>query len=82
MVVKTFMLHTSHPKSLACICPDPPYCCDDVVNAAEGDGDVSKLAEVPVAKRKGVKRPQPKLDSQRYERLRGLVHQNLQMDRG
>uniref|UniRef100_A0A3Q3W8Q9 TIMELESS-interacting protein n=1 Tax=Mola mola TaxID=94237 RepID=A0A3Q3W8Q9_MOLML len=29
----------------------------------EGDGEVSKLADVPAAKRKGVKRPQPKLDS-------------------
>lgn len=37
-------------------------CC---VNAGEEDGDVSKLADVPVAKRKGVKRPQPKLDSHR-----------------
>lgn len=39
-----------------------------MVNAGEGDGDVSKLAEVPAAKRKGVKRPQPKLDSHRYLR--------------
>lgn len=81
-MVKTFMLQASHPKSLDCIGPGPPYCCDDVVNAGEGDGDVSKLVEVPAAKRKGVKRPQPKLDSQRYERLRGLVHQNLQMNLG
>lgn len=52
------------------------------MNAGEGDGDVSKLAEVPAAKRRGVKRPQPKLDSQRYEHLGGLVHQNLQMSLG
>lgn len=64
-MVKTLMLQESRPKSLYCLCPDPPYCCDDVVTAGEGDGDVSKLAEVPAAKRKGVKRPQPKLDSQR-----------------
>lgn len=32
------------------------------------DGDVSKLAEVPAAQRKVVKRPQPKLDSHRYVR--------------
>ncbi|XP_070686685.1 TIMELESS-interacting protein [Pempheris klunzingeri] len=38
----------------------------------EEDGDVSKLAEVPAAKRKGVKRPQPKLDSQRLTSERGL----------
>ncbi|TDH17494.1 hypothetical protein EPR50_G00008800 [Perca flavescens] len=36
------------------------------------DGDVSKLADVPAAKRKGVKRPQPKLDSQRLSSERGL----------
>ena len=40
-------------------------CC---VNADEENGDVSKLEEVPAAKRKGVKRPQPKLDSNRYFR--------------
>ncbi|XP_075905621.1 TIMELESS-interacting protein isoform X1 [Nelusetta ayraudi] len=36
------------------------------------DGDVSKLAEVPAAKRKTVKRPQPKLDSSRLTSDRGL----------
>lgn len=36
------------------------------------NGDVSKLADVPAAKRKGVKRPQPKLDSQRLTSDRGL----------
>uniref|UniRef100_UPI000D30CA8A TIMELESS-interacting protein-like n=1 Tax=Maylandia zebra TaxID=106582 RepID=UPI000D30CA8A len=31
---------------------------------ADGDeGEVSQLADVPTAKRRGVKRPQPKLDS-------------------
>ncbi|XP_074523277.1 TIMELESS-interacting protein [Halichoeres trimaculatus] len=38
----------------------------------EENGDVSKLADVPAAKRKGVKRPQPKLDSQRLTSDRGL----------
>lgn len=38
----------------------------------EKDGDVSRLADVPAAKRKGVKRPQPKLDSQRLISERGL----------
>lgn len=38
----------------------------------DNDGDVSKLADVPAAKRKGVKRPQPKLDSQRLISERGL----------
>lgn len=42
-------------------------CCHVVVVLTEDeDGDVSKLADVPAAKRKGVKRPQPKLDSNRY----------------
>nr|XP_020511708.1 TIMELESS-interacting protein [Labrus bergylta]XP_020511709.1 TIMELESS-interacting protein [Labrus bergylta] len=36
------------------------------------NGDVSKLADVPAAKRKGVRRPQPKLDSQRLISDRGL----------
>ncbi|XP_032366581.1 TIMELESS-interacting protein [Etheostoma spectabile] len=36
------------------------------------DGDVSKLADVPAAKRKGVRRPQPKLDSHRLTSERGL----------
>ncbi|KAL1007601.1 hypothetical protein UPYG_G00088960 [Umbra pygmaea] len=40
-------------------------------NGEEG-GEVSKLAEVPAAKRRGVKRPQPKLDSQRLISERGL----------
>ncbi|XP_071779048.1 TIMELESS-interacting protein isoform X1 [Centroberyx gerrardi] len=38
----------------------------------EEDGEQSKLADVPAAKRKGVKRPQPKLDSQRLISERGL----------
>ena len=33
--------------------------------SGEQDVDTSKLAEVPAARRRGVKRPQPKLDSQR-----------------
>ncbi|XP_062326694.1 TIMELESS-interacting protein isoform X4 [Osmerus eperlanus] len=49
-------------------------------NAGEGDPfangelqhDVSKLAEGPAARRRGVKRPQPKLDSQRLTSERGL----------
>ncbi|XP_054877027.1 TIMELESS-interacting protein-like [Poeciliopsis prolifica] len=44
---------------------------DDSFGEAE-DGEVSKLADVPAAKRKGVKRPQPKLDSQRLISDRGL----------
>ncbi|XP_030017638.1 TIMELESS-interacting protein isoform X2 [Sphaeramia orbicularis] len=40
--------------------------------ANDEDGEVSKLADVPVAKKKGVKRPQPKLDSQRLTSDRGL----------
>lgn len=39
-------------------------CC--YVNTDDEGGDVSKLADVPVAKRKVVRRPQPKLDSHRY----------------
>lgn len=38
----------------------------------EENGEVSKLADVPAAKKKGVKRPQPKLDSQRLISDRGL----------
>ncbi|XP_060924504.1 TIMELESS-interacting protein [Limanda limanda] len=38
----------------------------------DDEGNVSKLDEVPAAKRKGVKRPQPKLDSQRLISERGL----------
>ncbi|XP_030622696.1 TIMELESS-interacting protein [Chanos chanos] len=52
---------------------------DDAADAdpfANGEGrtcgEVSKLAEVPVAKRRAVKRPQPKLDSQRLVSERGL----------
>ncbi|XP_034016568.1 TIMELESS-interacting protein [Thalassophryne amazonica] len=37
-----------------------------------GGGEVSKLAEVPALKRKGVRRPQPKLDSERLTSDRGL----------
>lgn len=36
------------------------------------EGEVSKLADVPAAKRKVAKRPQPKLDSQRLVSERGL----------
>ncbi|KAM4592354.1 TIMELESS-interacting protein [Odontesthes bonariensis] len=40
---------------------------------ADGDeGDVSALADVPATKRKGVRRPQPKLDSQRLISEKGL----------
>ncbi|KAM3626124.1 uncharacterized protein V6R79_023035 [Siganus canaliculatus] len=46
---------------------DPGPFEDDLEN-----GDVSKLAEVPAGKRKGVKRPQPKLDSNRLTSDRGL----------
>ncbi|KAF7648913.1 hypothetical protein LDENG_00150340 [Lucifuga dentata] len=38
----------------------------------EEEGEQSKLADVPAAKRKAVKRPQPKLDSQRLISERGL----------
>ncbi|XP_068444587.1 TIMELESS-interacting protein [Clinocottus analis] len=38
----------------------------------DGAADASQLADVPAAKRKGVKRPQPKLDSQRLISERGL----------
>ncbi|XP_019966184.2 TIMELESS-interacting protein isoform X1 [Paralichthys olivaceus] len=41
-------------------------------NEEDEEGNVSKLAEVPAAKRKGVKRPQPKLDSNRLISERGL----------
>nr|XP_020441273.1 TIMELESS-interacting protein [Monopterus albus]XP_020441274.1 TIMELESS-interacting protein [Monopterus albus]XP_020441276.1 TIMELESS-interacting protein [Monopterus albus]XP_020441277.1 TIMELESS-interacting protein [Monopterus albus] len=44
---------------------------DSLANGEE-EGELSKLAEVPVAKRKGVRRPQPKLDSQRLISERGL----------
>lgn len=49
-------------------CWPPVLLSRGVVNADEENGDVSKLDEVPAAKRKGVKRPQPKLDSNRYFR--------------
>ncbi|KAJ8344465.1 hypothetical protein SKAU_G00317940 [Synaphobranchus kaupii] len=45
---------------------------DPFANGEEGEGEVSKLAEAPVAKRRSVKRPQPKLDSQRLVSERGL----------
>ncbi|XP_052004466.1 TIMELESS-interacting protein [Xyrauchen texanus] len=47
---------------------------DDPFGNGEGDeeGDVSKLAEVPVAKRRTVKRPQPKLDANRLISEKGL----------
>lgn len=45
-----------------------------VTHSDAEDGDVSKLAEVPAAKRKTVKRPQPKLDSSRYDWWRRLTH--------
>lgn len=35
-------------------------------DSGEEDGDVSKLPDVPAPKRRIVKKPQPKLDSQRY----------------
>lgn len=44
----------------------------DPFGNGEDEGELSKLAEVPAAKRKGVKRPQPKLDSQRLTSERGL----------
>lgn len=43
----------------------------DPFTNGEEDGDTSRLAEVPAAKRR-VKRPQPKLDSQRLTSERGL----------
>ncbi|KAJ8248720.1 hypothetical protein GJAV_G00227000 [Gymnothorax javanicus] len=45
---------------------------DPFANGEEGEGEVSKLADAPVAKRRSVKRPQPKLDSQRLVSERGL----------
>ncbi|KAM4630594.1 TIMELESS-interacting protein [Polymixia lowei] len=45
---------------------------EDPFANGEDEGEISKLAEVPTAKRKGVKRPQPKLDSQRLISERGL----------
>lgn len=45
---------------------------EDPFGNEEGEGEVSKLAEVPVAKRKSVKRPQPKLDANRLISEKGL----------
>uniref|UniRef100_A0A8C1BN13 TIMELESS-interacting protein n=2 Tax=Cyprinus carpio TaxID=7962 RepID=A0A8C1BN13_CYPCA len=47
---------------------------EDPFGNAEGeeDGDVSKLAEVPVAKRRTVKGPRPKLDANRLISEKGL----------
>lgn len=59
------------------IWPDPPCYRHDVAKADEGNGDVSKLAEVPAAKRKGVKRPQPKLDPQRCEQFQDLCMRKM-----
>uniref|UniRef100_A0A3Q2SQA5 TIMELESS-interacting protein n=1 Tax=Fundulus heteroclitus TaxID=8078 RepID=A0A3Q2SQA5_FUNHE len=57
----------------------PPHSPGDRGAQTQGDpfgeaeeGEVSKLADVPAAKRKVVKRPQPKLDSQRLVSERGL----------
>lgn len=55
-------------------CTDWIWC---VINADKEDGEVSKLTEVPAAKRKTVKKPQPKLDSQRYNRCCFHVKDNL-----
>ena len=44
------------------------------VGVGEEDGDVSKLAEVPAAKKRVVKRPQPKLDSQRCLRRQRFLY--------
>ncbi|XP_076854519.1 TIMELESS-interacting protein [Brachyhypopomus gauderio] len=44
----------------------------DTFADGEEEGDVSKLPDVPVAKRRTVRRPQPKLDSQRLLSERGL----------
>ncbi|XP_034745113.1 TIMELESS-interacting protein [Etheostoma cragini] len=49
------------------LCSSPKLVC-----AGDEDGDVSKLADVPAARRKGVRRPQPKLDSHRLSSERGL----------
>ncbi|KAK2819810.1 hypothetical protein Q7C36_021456 [Tachysurus vachellii] len=45
---------------------------DPVANGEGEEGELSKLPDVPVAKRRTVKRPQPKLDSQRLLSERGL----------
>ncbi|CAK6981762.1 TIMELESS-interacting protein isoform X1 [Scomber scombrus] len=44
----------------------------DPFGNGDEDGETSKLVDVPAAKRKGVKRPQPKLDSNRLTSERGL----------
>ncbi|KAM6979593.1 TIMELESS-interacting protein [Aplochiton taeniatus] len=44
----------------------------DPFGNGEDEGELSKLPEVPAAKRKGVRRPQPKLDSQRLTSEKGL----------
>uniref|UniRef100_H3CGP1 TIMELESS-interacting protein n=1 Tax=Tetraodon nigroviridis TaxID=99883 RepID=H3CGP1_TETNG len=59
-------------KAVPTSIPSPRSPGRDAADAGDGDGDVSKLADVPAAKRKGVKRPQPKLDSQRLTSERGL----------
>ncbi|MBN3306677.1 TIPIN protein, partial [Amia calva] len=54
--------------------PLPPPLSPGREDAEDGDnaGEVSRLEEAPVAKRRVVKRPQPKLDSQRLVSQRGL----------
>lgn len=52
--------------------PPPLSPSQDLFANGDENGEVSKLAEVPEAKRKGVKRPQPKLDSNRLVSDRGL----------
>ncbi|XP_028257673.1 TIMELESS-interacting protein-like isoform X2 [Parambassis ranga] len=59
--------------------PLPPPGSPDLGGQEDGDlfandveGELSKLADVPAAKRSGVKRPQPKLDSQRLISDKGL----------
>ncbi|XP_026860583.2 TIMELESS-interacting protein isoform X2 [Electrophorus electricus] len=44
----------------------------DILTGDAEEGEVSKLPEVPVAKRRTVRRPQPKLDSHRLLSERGL----------
>lgn len=62
-------------------CWPPALLSCGVVNAEDEDGEVSKLAEVPAAKRKGVRRPQPKLDSHRYlkHRDRNITAEDLNL---
>ncbi|KAM9494652.1 TIMELESS-interacting protein [Clarias gariepinus] len=45
---------------------------DHAINGEGEDGELSKLPDVPVAKRRIVKRPQPKLNSQKLLSDRGL----------